>query len=128
MGVFASGGNLDVQRLRVLEKGLAINRGEFLQRQVFLARAADGLVVHVGELHDVIDLITEMPQRAPEQIDRDIGAEIADVAVIIDGRPADIEADAFAGGIERLHRLDRAGQRVVELEIRAAAWRDQLVE
>jgi hypothetical protein len=92
------GGDFDVQGFGVVEEGLAINRGEFLQRQVFFARAADGLVVDVGELHDVVDVEAEMAQGAAEEIDRDVGAEIADVAVIIDGRAADVEADRLPAG------------------------------
>src|SRR5262249_32302078 len=78
-----------------------------------------GLVVHVGELHDMVDLVAEMFQRAPQQVDRNVSAKISDVAVVIDRRAADVEADTLALEIERLERLNRARERVVELEMRA---------
>ena len=112
-------GNLDVQCLRILEKCLPINAGEFLQRQFRFARTADRFVIDVGELHDVIDLVSEMFQRAAQEIDRDVGAKISNVTVIVDRRAADVEADALAGRIERLELRHRTGHRIIELKRRA---------
>ena len=115
-------GDFDVERLRVLEECLAEDRGEFLQRQILLARAADRLVVDVGELHDVIDLIAEMFQRAAQQIDRDVGAEIADVPVIVDGRPADVERDALAGGMRAARAARPRASSCCKAGTSAGAW------
>jgi hypothetical protein len=46
----------------------------------------------------VIDLVAEMFQRAAQEIDRDNGAEIPDMPKAVNGRPADVEADAFPAG------------------------------
>ena len=113
-GVGGALGDFDAEGLRVFEEGGAEGFGERAQGHAFFARAADGFVVDVGELHDVIDGVAEVTQRAPQEVDGDVGAEIADVAVVVDGRPADVERDAGRG--ERPQFLLPARHGVVELE------------
>jgi hypothetical protein len=49
-----------------------------------------------------------------ENVEGDEHARVADVAAVVDGDPADVDADL--AGDERLERLDAAGQGVVERE------------
>src|SRR3546814_12267587 len=56
-------------------------------------------------------------QHAAERVGEDIGAQIADMRVIVDGRPARI--DTNVGGIDRGEPIDAAGEAVIEVKRRA---------
>ncbi len=58
------------------------------------ARVADDLVVDVGDVHDVFDGDALLAEKAAQHIDVQEGAEVADVAVVVDGGPAGIERSA----------------------------------
>jgi len=60
---------------------------ELLQRLSGGAAVADGLVVHVREVHHSIDLEPARLQVPLQQVLEDVGAEIPDVRVVIDSRP-----------------------------------------
>jgi hypothetical protein len=60
-----------------------------------------------------VDLVSALPQEAGEEIDGDEGAEVADVALVVDGGPAGIHADfVVAQGMEffdlRRHGIKQA--------------------
>ncbi len=73
-----------------------------------------GYVVHVGDVHDVADVISALAQKAIKKIDGDEGSEIANVAVVIDGWPAGIHADAVA--VKGMKFFDLAGKSVIEMQ------------
>ena len=77
-------------------------------------RVADDLVVHVGDVHDVLQLVAALPQEAAQQFDDDEGAEVADVAVVVNRGPAGVHADGVV--FQRVELLDFGGQSIEELK------------
>ena len=56
---------------------------------------ADDLVVHVGDVHHVIELESIGAEALAEEIDEGEGAEIADVCEVVDGGAAGVHADGI---------------------------------
>ena len=83
-------------RVQVLEKRLLERRGELGQRDASLAAAPDRFVVHVGEVHHAMDVIAARFEVPLEQVFEDVRAEVADVRVAVNGRPAGIDLDGVA--------------------------------
>ena len=84
---------LDAERARILAKRRDVGVGVFAQRQAGLLGADDGLVVHVGEVHDVMHLVArDVFQRAAQHVHRHEGPEVADVTAGVDGQAAGIHA------------------------------------
>jgi hypothetical protein len=50
-------------------------------------------MAHIGDVHDVPDGITVQQQGAPQQIDKDVSPQVADVSEVIHRRPARVESD-----------------------------------
>ena len=107
-------GGLDVERADVVEKRLLVLGGELAEGQPGGARVADGLVVHVREVHHLRDAEALVPEPAPQQVLEDVGAEVPDVRVVVDRRPARVHADV--AGLQRNQLLLPAGERVVRAE------------
>ena len=79
---------LDVERVEVLEEGIFKARGVLLDRQAGLGRVGDDLVVDVGDVHDVADVDSLLLEESAENIDLEEGAEISNMAVVVDGTQA----------------------------------------
>ena len=109
-------GRFDAQRVEILEEGILEGLGEIGQRNTFFAGAADGFVVHVGQVHDALDVEPAVFKMALEKILEEVGAEIADVGVVVDGRTAGVDLDLLAVRIEGHKGLGCSRQRVVEVE------------
>ncbi len=77
----------------VFEKRFLIFRGVLLHRNSGLRGVADDLVVHVGDVHYVADFVSALAKIAAQKIHGDEGAEVADVAVVVDRGPAGVHAD-----------------------------------
>jgi hypothetical protein len=92
-------GGLDAQRFEIVEESLFKLRGESVERHTGLAAAADCFIVDVGEVHDAVDLEAAGFEVALEKVFENIGAEIADVGMIIDRGAAGVHGDG--PGIER---------------------------
>ena len=115
---------LDVERAHVLEERAGIELRDFPRglagapRTLFhLVLAGVGVgseMAHVGDVHDVRNLVAVPFQHSPEQIFEQEGAEVPDVLVVVDGRAAGVEAGRT--GLERLEAAQAAGIVVVELE------------
>ena len=103
-------GRLEAQRLHVLAKGLLVFLGVLADADALLGRVADDFVVHVGDVHHVLELVAALPQKAPQQVHEDESAEVADVAVVVHRRAAGIHADKVV--LLRLKLLHLGGQRV----------------
>ena len=112
-------GAFDAERVEVLEERFLVGRRVVAQRDAGLARAADRLVVHVREVHDVRDLEPRVFERAAQQVLEHVGAEVADVGEVVDRGAAGVHPDR--AGDERLQRFDAAGERVVELRLHDGA-------
>ncbi len=87
------------------------------------ARPVDDLVVDIGDVADVGDVVgaVEVAEQPIKHVEDDDRAGIADMGVVVDGRPAHIHA--HIGRIDRLKILLVARQRVVELQPRETGLR-----
>ena len=86
-------GLFQAERAHVFEERLFILFRVLMDRLVLARRVADDLVIHVGNVHHVLQLITALPQEPAQDIHGHEGAEVADMAVVIDGEAAGIHAD-----------------------------------
>ena len=98
----------------VFEKGLLVLRGVVLDAQALLGGVADDLVVHVGDVHDVAHPEPALQQEAAQNVHRDKGPEVADVAVVIDRGPAGVHPHFVI--LQGMEFFDLAGQRVVKAQ------------
>ncbi len=105
---------MDVQRGGIFEKCLGILRRVLLDGDAVASGVANDLVIHVGDVHDVAHVVSTLPQEAVKKIDGDECAEVADVAVVVNGGPAGIHADSVV--IDRMEVFDLAGKRVIETD------------
>src|ERR1700730_1377706 len=112
LGCFHQSRLLDPDQGCVFEKRLLVF-GCVLLNAYSLARGiANDLVIHVGDVHDVTNPESTLPQKTAQDVDRDEGAEVADVSVVVDGRPAGVHADFVTA--EREQFLNPRGHGVVE--------------
>ena len=102
-------GMLDVQRIGVFQKSLLVFRGVLLHRDAVARGIANDLVVHVGDVHDVLQLVAALLQEAAQHVDHDKGAEVADVPVVIHRGTAGIHADQVVFQRTKLLDLPRQG-------------------
>ena len=110
------------KRLHVLEKRPLVGVGERPHRpQARVVRGvsgqrllavADDLVVDVGQVHARPDPVAGRLERAPEQVLEEERAQVADVDVVVDGRPAVVDRDLARH--DRGHRFHAAGEGVEE--------------
>ena len=129
-------GALDGERVHVLEEGLLEAGGVLLDGLAGERGVADDLVVDVGDVHDVLDLHAELAQEAAEDVDVEEGAEVADVAVVVDGGAAGVHAQGAA--VDGRKGFGLQAERVEEMQGRrrpayaglllpAAPWRSSSV-
>ncbi len=100
----------DTEHGRIFEESLLVLRRVLLHRDAIAGGVANDLVVYVGNVHDMLDLVTALPQKSAKKIDGDKGAEVADVSVVVDGRSASVHADL--GVAERAELLDLRRHRI----------------
>jgi hypothetical protein len=74
--------------------------GESRQGHLRRHRPADRLVVHVGEVADMLHLEAVDLERATEDVLQEEGPEVADVGRAVHGRTAAIHAEGGAAGLE----------------------------
>ena len=84
---------LDVQCGSVFEKCFLVLRRVLLNRNASLCRIANDLVIHVGNVHDVAKFVSTLAEVATKNINRNKGAEVAYMPIVINSRPAGIHAD-----------------------------------
>src|SRR5207244_12706007 len=101
-------GAFDRERVEVLEKHLLKWRGKFLQRKIRLAAAADGFVIHVGQVHYALDGEAARFEMALEQIFEKISAKITDMRAAVHGRSACVCLHHAPRRIERAKFLQLA--------------------
>jgi len=86
-------------------------------------RAADGLVVDVGDVADKIGIVPGQLEQPVQDIETDEGQEIADVRGPVDGRPAHVQPELpgaaggqlarfTAQGVVQANRFHRGDQRI----------------
>ena len=95
----------DVELRGVVEERLRVELGDLFGRPVLepgghqhLVLAPVELVVgevaDVGDVHDLGHLAAEVFQRPAEHVGEDVGAEVPDVRVLVDGGTAGVDPDA----------------------------------
>ncbi len=109
---------LEAERIGVLLQRLDHLVGEGADRDAALERAADDLVVDVGDVAHVGDAKPERLQPALGDVEREHEARVAHVAEVVDRDAADVEPDVT--GLDRREDLGRPRQRVVDAKCHAA--------
>ncbi len=79
-----------------------------------LVGPVDDLVVDVGVVADVVDLVTGKPEIAVDDVEDDIGAGVADMAVVVHGHATDVHADL--AGHQRLKIFLASGEGIVNTQ------------
>ena len=74
-----------------------------------------GQVTDIGDVDDMGKLVTLIAQHAAQRVGKDIGAHIADMRIIVDRRPAAI--DACLAGVDGLEDFEASGQAVKEFQV-----------
>ena len=96
-------GALDAKGVGVFEEGAFEAVGVVGDGDAGRSSVADDLVVDVGDVHDVLDGDALLEEEAAEDVDMEEGAEVADVAVVVDGGAAAVHAEyGLADGGEGL--------------------------
>ena len=98
----------------IFEERLLVDFGILAQPFALLQRAANDLVLDVGDVHHVIELKASVAQPAPKNVLECECSQIPDMDVVIDRWAAGIHADVSAVG--GLKHLDLLGQSVVEAQ------------
>ncbi len=101
---------LDIQSLEVGEEGVLVGLRICGQLHAGGVRAAYRLVIDVREVHDLADLPAVELDRPAQNILEYVGAEVADVGVVVNGRPARVHADFTA--VQRRELLFAPRQRI----------------
>ena len=109
-------GRLDAEHAQILEERVLERLRELGQRHPFIEGSPDGLVVHIGEVHHTLHMEAPVFEVPLEEILEDVGAEVPDVGVVVNRRPAGVDLDRFPTGIEGGKGLDGTGEGVVELQ------------
>src|SRR3546814_11566007 len=79
---------------------------------LFRSVGGRGQVADVGDVDDMAQLVTLERQGTAQRVGEDIGAHVADMLIIIDGRSAAIDARLVrVDGHERFERIGRASGR-----------------
>ena len=105
---------LDVQGIRIFQESFLVLGGVLLDTDAVARRVADDFVIHVGDVHHVLQLVAALQQEAPQRVHHDEGAEVADVSVVVNRWPAGVHADQVV--FQRAELLDFCGQSVKELK------------
>jgi hypothetical protein len=71
-------------------------------------------VADVGDVHHLLHPETGVLERPPRDVGGDVRVQVADVLVVVDRRPAVVDADLARR--ERRERLDRARGAIEELQ------------
>jgi len=116
----------DVQCAHIGPIGLLVMLGDVPDRlralgrhllHLVLARVGIvGQVAHIGDVDDVGELQPLPRERAPQHIGKHVSTHVADMRVVVDRRPAGV--DARLAGVDGLEHLDLAGERIEQLERR----------
>ena len=107
---------INTKSFQIVQKGGFKFTGEFAQGGFVFADTFDDFVLHVSDVHDVLDGVAGKFERAADEIGKDKGAPVADVRVVIYGGAAAVEADVFTGGVKRGELLHGARQCIEEFQ------------
>ena len=105
---------------QVFEEGRFVGGNVFAQARVFLTNAFDDFILHVGDVHDMVDLETAELKITPHEIGENESAEISDMAEVVNSGTAAIQSRVFPRGIQGHKRFERTRERIVEFQSHAA--------
>ena len=111
-------GDVRLERRGVVRGDVPDALGLGFRRRFHLVVAGIGVAGQMADIGDVDDVGEGVPlprQHPAQRVGEDISAQVSEMGVIVDRGAAGIDADAF-GGIERLERLEAAGEGVIERE------------
>ena len=108
---------LHAKRIHVFEERALELRAVVRDGLARFTGSPDDLIVHVGDVHHVLQLQAEEPRGAPEHVNMQEGAEVADVSVVVHGGAATVKTQSVSVGSE--HGLQLAAHGVEELKIHA---------
>ncbi len=102
--------------------GLQVPLGDHRDRLALLGGLGVDLVVDVGDVRRVHDggFAVEVAQQPEQDVESDHRPGVADVGIVVDGRPTDIHR--HAARIARLERPLLAGHGVVEIKTAHRPW------
>ena len=80
---------------QIREKGLGVLASELSQRLSRGRHLADNLVLHVRDIHHVVDAKSPKFEVAPQEICKDEGPKVSDVTEVVHRRPTAVESDGF---------------------------------
>ena len=115
----------DVDQRLVGVEGRLVRVGDLSRSLVFeaggdehrIGSAVEPLVAQVSDVGDVLDLEdvdAVIKQRPPDQVGKEIAAQVADVGVAVDGRAAGVHP--HPAGLERLDGFDPSSEGVAEAQ------------
>ena len=102
------------EAVHVLVEGANEFFRQFPAADAALVGALDDLVVHIRVVAYVVHLVAEIAQVTIDDVEHDVGAGMADVAVVVDGDSADVHADL--AGLQGLEFLLASAQGVVDAQ------------
>src|ERR1019366_8727619 len=105
---------LQAQRGAIFQEGVRIDLRILGERLVRRHGVADDLVVHVGDVHHVVQLEAVGAQTLAQQVHEREGAEVADVGKIVHRGSAGVHADGVVA--RRCKFLHLLRQRVIEAQ------------
>ena len=104
-------GVADVQRVNIFHKGIGIELGHFqhglmaffgsLYHFVVTVVAIASQVSYIGDVHNVFDVVTQIRKRLVQNVQKDIGAQVSDVGIVVYRRSASVKAH-----VTRRNRLE----------------------
>ena len=105
-------GRVDAQRRESGEKFLDEGRRVVVEGQPLGFGVADGLIVHIRQVHDMKDAEPGEAQCPLEQVLEDISPVVADMGDVVDRRSAGVKADL--SGDEGFEILEPVAERIIE--------------
>ncbi len=107
-GLGLMGGGGDAEAFHVLVELSRIALRNQRSRNPLLIGPVDDLVIDVGDISDIVDLVTPKLQVAIDDIEDDGGPAVADVATVVNGDPTNVHSDlARVKGLKILFLLSK---------------------
>ena len=107
-------GAFDIQLAAVVKESVGIELRDFHDRLVFAPRALEhfilsrvrvrGQMPHVGNIHDAVDTVSGVTEKLFQRVLTEIGPQIADMGIVIDGRAAGVHFH-MSGGVRGKFRF-----------------------
>ena len=101
---------------QIREKGLGVLAGKLGQRLSRGRHLADNLVLHVRDIHHVVDAKSPKFEVAPQEICKDEGPKVSDVTEVVHSGSAAIEPNGFGVGKQWRECLHPTVERVEQAQ------------